>query len=124
MVIRRPKGNVYVYANRGWLRIRLTHQGKPYNFAVGLPDTATARHHAESICSQIERDISSGHFDKSLKCYKPERFQSPSLSVSKLFEALDTFAIAAVTCRRKSLAPSKSTPGWCESGSIQNATAA
>jgi integrase len=73
---RRPKvtkGTVKVEVDKGWLRLRFSHQGKRYALALGLPDSKTNKILAEQKALQIQKDIEAGHFDDSLARYKPEK---------------------------------------------------
>lgn len=69
---RSPKGSVKVESDKGWLRLRFSHQGKRHAFAIGLPASAINQKVAEQRAHQIELDILSGNFDESLKKYKPQ----------------------------------------------------
>ncbi len=83
------KGSVKVESDKGWLRLRFSHAGKRYAFAVGLPDTGLNRNLAHTKAQQIELDIISGNFDPSLDKYRPEKLsrddKSTVLTVTELF---------------------------------------
>ena len=66
------KGTVKIESDKGWLRLRFSHQGKRYAFAIGLPDSKVNRTIIEQKARQIELDILSGNFDSSLVKYKPK----------------------------------------------------
>jgi integrase len=88
--LKSQKGKVKVENDKGWLRLRFTHLGKRYAFALGYPDTVIGWKLAESKAQQIELDILSYNFDPTLAKYKPERQaganQSDVLSVPGLFQ--------------------------------------
>ncbi|MDX2272126.1 MAG: tyrosine-type recombinase/integrase [Cyanobacteriota bacterium] len=68
-----PNGSVKIETDNGRLRIRFTHLGKRYCFALGLPDSKVNRTAAIGKATQIELDMASGHLDPTLKTYKPQR---------------------------------------------------
>ncbi|MGG6269168.1 Arm DNA-binding domain-containing protein [Leptolyngbya sp. AN03gr2] len=96
-----PKGTVKTEADKGWLRLRFTYQGKRRAFAIGLPDTKTNRAIAQQTATQIELDIKSGHFDPTLARYKPQKQaeieQSPQLTVIALFRNFMEYKAKEVT---------------------------
>jgi integrase len=63
---------IKIGTDRGWLRLRWTHQAKRYALTLGLPDGKANRIAAVQRASQIELDIISGHFDPSLLKYRSE----------------------------------------------------
>ena len=67
------KYSVKIENDKGWLRIRFTHQHKRYAFAIGLPDTQLNRRVAADKAHKIELDILSDNFDPTLEKYKPRR---------------------------------------------------
>ncbi len=79
---------VKVENDEGRLRLRWTYQGKRYTLAMGLPDSQTNRIFAQKRALEIEGDIASGHFDPSLKQYKPQKSISKPQQVTAgvLFE--------------------------------------
>lgn len=79
---------VKVENDEGRLRLRWTYQGKRYTLAMGLPDSQTNRIFAQKRALEIEGDIASGHFDPSLKQYKPQSALSKPQQVTAgvLFE--------------------------------------
>jgi integrase len=80
------KGAIKIESDKGWLRLRFSHLGKRYAFAVGLPDTLTNwKYVADKIARQIELDILSGHFDPSLARYKPQTVRACRMQVIDLF---------------------------------------
>ncbi|ELR97394.1 tyrosine-type recombinase/integrase [Gloeocapsa sp. PCC 73106] len=64
------KGTAKIENDKGWLRIRFTHQQKRYAFALGLPDTQLNRKVAADKAHKIELDILSDNFDATLEKYK------------------------------------------------------
>jgi integrase len=77
-------------SDRG-LRLRWRHGGDRHCLALGLPDSLTNRAVAEGKARQIELDILSGHFDKSLDRYRlqpkgEQKEQKIRSSVPDLFE--------------------------------------
>ncbi|NJL99901.1 MAG: tyrosine-type recombinase/integrase [Synechococcaceae cyanobacterium SM2_3_2] len=74
-----PKGTVTVEVFQKRLRLRWRQNGKRYNLSIGLPDSKVNRRVAQQRATQIELDIASGHFDQSLRKYKP----SPEVSSSR-----------------------------------------
>lgn len=72
-------------ADKGWLRLRWTYQGKRYALTLGLPDSNLNRTVAPQKAHQIELDIASGHFDPSLKRYKPQYQRLSQISAVNLF---------------------------------------
>jgi integrase len=82
------KGTVVVGAKRGSLFLRWQFEGRRYEFYPGLPDSGPNRQVAQNKAHQIEWDIRSGHFDRTLKAYRPSPNKSPNrLSVVGLLEA-------------------------------------
>lgn len=67
------KGFVKVENDEGRLRLRFTFEGKRHTLAVGLPDSKINRLVAHQKATQIELDIASGNFDRTLKKYKPPK---------------------------------------------------
>ncbi|WP_218082160.1 Arm DNA-binding domain-containing protein [Anthocerotibacter panamensis] len=65
------KGTVSVESFRERLRLRWRFEGKQYSIGIGLQDTPVNRKAAKMVAGQIELDIASGHFDRTLKRYKP-----------------------------------------------------
>lgn len=80
------KGSVVVQAFRERLRLCWTFEGKRLYLYLGLPDSIANRKVAEMRARQIELDISSGNFDRTLAKYKPIFQQSTTLTVCSLFE--------------------------------------
>lgn len=83
--------NLVKVENDGRLRLRWTYEGKRYVFALGLPDSPINRGSAEQKALRIEGDIATGHFDPTLKQYKPQRGSHPgqvtSWEVFRQFES-------------------------------------
>lgn len=76
---------VQVGADKGWLRLRWTYQGKRYALTLGLPDSKVNKTVAQQKANQIELDIASGHFDLSLKRYKPQHHKLAQITAVNLF---------------------------------------
>ena len=71
------KGQVAIYSQDGYLRLRWRYQGKRYTIALGLLDTdAIAYQLAQQRANTIQLDILSGNFDESLVKYKPKKIES------------------------------------------------
>lgn len=86
-----PKGTVKVEVDKGWLRVRFTHAGKRYAFAIGLPNSEINRKVAEQRARQIELDIISGNFDPSLQKYKPQKRKETNINLMSAGELLQQF---------------------------------
>ena len=67
-----PKGTVSVITSNGRLQLRFRYAGKRHYISLGLPETPENRKLAEMKANQIELDIISGHFDETLKIYRPQ----------------------------------------------------
>jgi integrase len=85
------KVKVRLHDRNGWLKLRWSHQGQRYDFALGLPSSALNRKVAERKASEIELDIATEHFDPSLDKYRSvaqiqTQAVSSALSVVNLFE--------------------------------------
>jgi integrase len=85
------KIKVRLHDRNGWLKLRWSHQGHRYDFALGLPSSALNRKVAERKASEIELDIATEHFDPSLDKYRSvaqiqTQTASSALSVVNLFE--------------------------------------
>jgi len=80
------KGKVKVETDKGWLRLRFSYQGKRYALTLGLPDSKVNRMVAEQKAHQIELDIISGNFDKSLRKYKTQRQNYTCMTAADLYE--------------------------------------
>jgi integrase len=74
------KGTVSVGEHRGSLFLRWQFEGKRHQLYLGLPASVPNRQVAQAKAHQIEWDIRSGHFDRTLKAYKP----STNSSTNKL----------------------------------------
>ncbi|MEL6229591.1 MAG: tyrosine-type recombinase/integrase [Cyanobacteria bacterium J06627_3] len=94
---RARKGEISVINDKGWLRLRWSHQGKRYVMAVGLLDTPANRPLAEAKAGIIRADILSGQFDKSLVKYRYET--SESLTVLEVYEKFVNWKRRQVTKR-------------------------
>jgi integrase len=81
------KGSVVVGQLRESLFLRWQFEGKRYTLYLGLADSQAHRQVAQGKAHQIELDILSGHFDKTLKAYKPSTNRSTNqTAVTGLFE--------------------------------------
>lgn len=81
------KGTVQVEEYQERLRLRWRYSGKRYALAIGLPATKVNRKVAQQKSTQIEMDIASGHFDLTLKAYKPHTHNQPTqITGVELFE--------------------------------------
>lgn len=76
---------VQIGVDKGWLRLRWTHQGRRYALTLGLPNSNLNRTVAQQKAHQIELDIASGHFDSSLNRYKPQCQRLTQISTVNLF---------------------------------------
>lgn len=83
-----PKGTVAVQAFKGRLRLCWSYQSKRYFLYLELPEGKTNRIVAEGKAKQIEGDMATGNFDRTLAKYKPERPISNSITAVALFEKL------------------------------------
>jgi len=81
-----PKGSVKVETDKGWLRLRFSHQSKRHTITLGLPDSKVNRTVAEQKARQIQLDIISGNFDESLRKYKPKIQKYTQVTVIDLYE--------------------------------------
>lgn len=74
--MRRPrrakKGSVSVGTRNGMLRLRWTHQGQPYQLALGLPDSPLNYQRAVALAATIQGDIAREQFDPTLARYRPQ----------------------------------------------------
>lgn len=75
------RGTVAIGALRGSLFLRWQHAGKRHTLYLGLPDSLVNRQVAQNKVNTIEWDIRSGHFDDSLKRYKPVSSLSTSTPI-------------------------------------------
>lgn len=93
------KGTVVVQIFRERLRLCWTFEGKRLYLYMGLPDSAANRKVAEMRARQIELDISSGNFDRTLSKYKPKSQQPATLTVCDLFSRFTEFKAKRVDPR-------------------------
>jgi integrase len=77
---------VRVGIDKGWLRLRWSYQGKRYALTLGLPVSGVNKMVAAAKAHQIELDIASGHFDPSLKRYKPQCQRLTQITAADLFQ--------------------------------------
>ena len=66
------KGSISIVASNNRLQLHFRHGGKRHYLSLGVPDTKEARKFAEMKAREIELDIFSGHFDQTLKKYRPQ----------------------------------------------------
>ncbi|MEM1368618.1 MAG: tyrosine-type recombinase/integrase [Cyanobacteria bacterium P01_H01_bin.15] len=83
---RTAKGCVSITVDKERLRLGWRFQGKRFYLYLGLPDTQINRKVAEAKAAQIELDIKAGHFDRTLKTYRPDNSTESSLTAIALFE--------------------------------------
>ena len=86
---RNKRGSVSVSTRNDMLRLRWTHQGRPFQLALGLPDSPINRHRAEILATEIAADIAREQFDPTLAKYKPQPEPEPpppALTTADLFE--------------------------------------
>lgn len=71
------KGQVAIYSQDGYLRLRWRHEGKRYTIALGLLEhDAIAYQLAQQRANTIQLDMLSGNFDHTLVKYKPKKIES------------------------------------------------
>lgn len=80
------KGSVVTQVFRDRLRLCWTFAGKRHYLYLGLPDSLANRKVAEIRAKQIELDIASDNFDRTLEKYKSSQQRGDRLTASKLFE--------------------------------------
>lgn len=81
-----PKGTVSVQVFKGRLRLCWSFQRQRYFLYLELPEGKTNRIVAEGKAKQIEGDMATGNFDRTLAKYKPQQRVSSSLKAVDLFE--------------------------------------
>ena len=93
---------VTVNSFRDRLRLRWTFEGHRYCVSLGISDTASNRIFAEQKAKEIELDLLSSHFDRTLLKYKPKILgkSSTELSCPELFKRYTQAAT-----REKGLSP-------------------
>lgn len=79
------KGTVVIQEFRGRLRLVWSYAGKRYFLYLELPVSKSNRIFAEAKAKQIEKDIASDNFDRTLAKYKPQPAQQ-SIKVAELFQ--------------------------------------
>jgi integrase len=79
---------VSIGTNKGWLRLRWQHEGKPFSMNVGLQDSPSSRAYAQKLASRIQFDILENQFDRTLLKYRPRTLgqKATEISVPKLFK--------------------------------------
>ena len=82
---------VKVESFRGRLRLRWSHEGKRSHLTLGLDDTAVGRMVAKGRLSQIEADLATGNFDRTLAKYKSAGKPSKMEVTLTAVELLDRF---------------------------------
>jgi integrase len=86
------KGTVVVEKFKNRLRLRWRVTGERYCLSLGLPDTKESRKLAEVKARQIELDIISGNFDRTLTKYKPQSLvQSKPAAIVNLITCGELF---------------------------------
>ncbi len=80
------KGSVVVQLFRGRLRLCWTFEGRRLYHYLGLSDSVANRKVAEMRARQIELDISSGNFDRTLAKYRSATQKAQAITVTRLFE--------------------------------------
>jgi integrase len=85
---RHKKGTVAVAERNGMLRLRWRYLSKPYQIALGMPDTPLNRHLAQGKASEIQADIAYDRFDGTLAKYKAHADDviAPAQTSAQLFE--------------------------------------
>lgn len=73
---------VSIGVNKGWLRLRWQHEGKPYSMNVGLPDYPTNRAYAQQVAGRIQFDILGNQFDPTLLKYRPQTLGQKATEIS------------------------------------------
>jgi integrase len=79
-----PKGSVNIEVFKERLRLAWSWQGKRFSLYMGLSDTTINQKVASMKAQQIELDMATNNFDPSLSKYKPQKYES--ISVSQLFD--------------------------------------
>ena len=79
-----PKGSVNIEIFKERLRLAWSWQGKRFSLYMGLSDTTINQKVASMKAQQIELDMATNNFDPSLSKYKPQKYES--ISVSQLFD--------------------------------------
>jgi integrase len=99
------KGTVAIGVLRSSLFLRWQHEGKRYTLYLGLPDSSVNRQVAQGKAHKIEWDMRAGHFDKTLKAYKPSTNRSTNkltvVALFKKFMAYKAETLSPVTIRNE-----------------------
>jgi integrase len=84
--MKKPK--IHIETRKDWLRLRWTYGGKRYFLALELQDGSLNRKAAQSKADDIEMDIASKNFDRTLSKYRPVTAQAKpaGLSIVTLFQ--------------------------------------
>jgi integrase len=79
---------VSIGLNKGWLRLRWQHQGKPYSMNLGLQDSPANHAYAQQVESRIQFDILGSQFDETLLKYRPRVVgkNATEITVVELFQ--------------------------------------
>lgn len=101
---RSKKGQVSIYSQDGYLRLRWRHEGKRYTIALGLLEhDAIARQLAQQRANTIQLDMLSGNFDSTLAKYKPKKIESASstdpINPRRIYETYLEFKRSQVSAR-------------------------
>lgn len=84
MGIKSSKGTVVVESFRDRLRLRWRYRGQRKSLALGLPDTKNNRKVAQIKANQIELDIISGNYDRTLLKYKDNALDDTQETIPKI----------------------------------------
>lgn len=105
---RQSKGTISIETNKGWLRLRWSHNGSRYVLYLGLPDDEVNRLVAEQRAGAIRLDILSGNFDPTLKKYKSEEQITRSLiSPAQLIDRFVQYKEKMSQCSKAALSKYK-----------------
>lgn len=85
------KGKVTVERIKDSIRLRFRNDGKQIAFYPGLPYTSENIKRAELLQKQIEVDLDSGEFDRTLKRYKSKKDEYANKSLASVFEAFTAY---------------------------------
>ncbi len=107
------KGTVNIEAYKDRLRLRWGFSGQRYCLYIGLPDTQVNRKAAEGKARQIELDIASGNFDRTLIKYKTEQqVKREPLKIAEFF--YNFMQEKAKSIYKRSLEKYKATHGYLQ----------
>lgn len=98
MARRRSRGVPQLETRGNKLAVRMTYQGRQLRKSLGLPATPWGRYAAQSILSQIERDLGYGEFDPTFAKYLPkEETPATQLTTRQLWQAFIDHRLAMGT---------------------------